>query len=101
MASLLVLVGLPAVGAVVSALKGHWLLSSIGALLSVTMFVLWIPFSFGTASRLAPVVTLLVWIVLLAAWAPVVGVVRMARPGSWWWRNRYSYSEQIEAISRY
>jgi len=39
--SLLILVGLPALGTSISALKRHLLLASIGGLLTVTMFVVW------------------------------------------------------------
>jgi hypothetical protein len=98
---LLVLVGPPAFGTVVSALKRNLLLASVAGVSSVTMFVLWVVLASGSPehTRFAPQIVSLV--ALLSAWAPLVGSVRIARPGSWWWRNRYSYTRQVESVSRF
>jgi hypothetical protein len=97
---LLLLVGPPALGTVVSALKRHRVLAMVAGLFTATMFVLWLSLVSSTASQTRNVSRLVLWVVLFSAWAPVLGSVRMARPGSWWWRNRYSYQKQIDAVAK-
>jgi hypothetical protein len=98
---LLLLVGAPALGTAVSALKRHISVAMVAGLFTATMFVLWLSLVSGTASQTRAVTHLVAWVVFFSGWAPVVGSLRIARPGSWWWRNRYSYQEQIEAVASY
>lgn len=98
---LLLLVGAPALGTAVSALKRHVSLAVVAGLFTATMFVLWLSLVSGTAFQTKAVARLAPWVVLFSVWAPVLGSVRVARPGSWWWRNRYSYEEQIGAVASY
>jgi hypothetical protein len=85
----------------VSALKRHMSLAMVAGLFTATMFVLWLSLVSGTASQTRALTRLLPWMVFFPASAPVLGSLRVARPGSWWWRNRYSYQEQIEAVASY
>lgn len=96
------LLGIPLVITGVSFLKGFPILGAVGAVFCLLMTVLLLAlFSPEIGDFAIGVWTLIGVLCLLLGWAPVLGAARMARPGSWWFRNRYVLDKQHVAAVKY
>lgn len=87
--------GLSVSGSVLAGLKGLRASSFFGVLFILIMFGL------VTAEEDYVAGVGFVAALLLLGWAPVVGLLGVARPGSWWYRKRYDEGDKFMAQRKY
>lgn len=99
---LVLVIGLPLVGTAVTALKGRFAMAFVSAGLTVGLTGLALSVLEATASgmpELGIVAAYIPAVVLMLGWVLLAGTLPGAKPGSWWWRNRYSLIRQLDTAA--